>query len=841
MAALTLSALVCAGMAIGVASRVARQAQLANAYDRTQTAAHASAGLLSLTQEYAFYREPRAAQQWRTDHALIQSALADSAALAHFESKNLTSLRETLAELPALFSALEEASGENQTPLAHQRKQMIVDQLITNTQSVADQAYQLSYAVNEQSSLTIFHYLQFFSAVAVIFALVICQFAYLIFRRILRPLSILGDTATGVRLGDLTVRTGSQVNDELGDVAREFDAMTAALAARDMRVVQANEALVREVALRTETEKRILLITDNLPVMVAYVGADGRYGFANQQYREILGYDHTSMVGRLVREVIGDANFARIEKSAQSALDGKPVSFEVRLDSSKNSREFRATYTPDNDASGNVLGFFVMHEDITDRKIASETMRALNSRFELATHAGGIAVWEWDIGTDLLEADSRMYALYQMEMGSGKQQFSAWADRLHPEDRARVEQEIAATIDGTRGYDTEFRVVWPNGEIRTVKANGILTRNQNDQPIMVGINWDISELRRAERAQRYSEERFRLLVDGVADYAVVMLDAHGFVEGWNAAAQHMLAYETEEIIGHSHSLFFPDEAIARRLPQTLLDDAYATGSRRDEGWRVKKNGALFFADVAITALRDDSGALRGYGTLVRDLTVQRERERVISAALDEKETLLKEVYHRVKNNLQVITSLLKLQARALGAGEAQNALTGSIGRVRAMSLVHEKLYQSGTLASIALNDYIGDLCRQLSVTTGAIDHGIDIICDAEPLEIRLEVAVPLGLLLNELVTNCLKHAFPEGRRGKVTIRLRSEPSGIVLVSVIDDGIGIDAQHDIQSSSSLGLKLATTLCSQLDAQLEIVSDSGTTIHIRFAVPTGSPLR
>lgn len=215
----------------------------------------------------------------------------------------------------------------------------------------------------------------------------------------------------------------------------------------------------------------------------------------------------------------------------------------------------------------------------------------------------------------------------------------------------------------------------------------------------------------------------------------------------------------------------------------------------------------------------------------------RDKEALLETALQEKEILLKEVYHRVKNNLQVITSLFNLQARTLPDGLARTALLEGADRVRAMSLVHEKLYQSSNLASVALASYIDDLCARLSGAAGAYQPRLETDVDPD-LAIGLEAAVPLGLILNELISNCLKHAFPEGQQGHIQIKLQREADGLRL-EVADDGVGLPPGFDPATQPSLGLKLVTSLARQLDGRFEMRSNGGTHAVLHFRQPSASP--
>lgn len=834
---LAVSAVLAVAMLVSVTLRIKSQTELLAAFDRTQATVQACSNLLALTQEFAFYGEPRAAQQWRKRFAEIKRNASEEIALPRFHSQNLASIKANVEHLDELFNALETMSTAPVNPLTPMRKQLIVDQLVTNTTNVADDAYQLALEVNDESRQATQLFLTIFVLIAIAFVMIIVYFSFIITRRILLPLARLEEAANAVRNGDLSVRNNSSIKDELGDLGREFDEMTDSLQKRSLSLVMVNADLAQQVALRTQTEQRVRLITDNLPALIAYITTDGVYSFVNRQFDKMLGLDSSTMVGKHVREVLGEKNFENLRPRAAAVFSGKPVTFEVRLDTPKATRDFRANYLPDFDKLGNIVGFFVMHEDITERKAIDAQLHILNNRFLLATKAGGIGVWEWHVASNRMSADARMHELYQVEHNDASDNLYAWSARIHPQDIARVKSELGEVVQNGTPYASEFRLLLPDRSIRIIRGNGVLSGSRTDGSLsLIGVNWDVTDLRRAERAQRDSEERFRLFVENVQGYSIIMLDPKGNIENWNLSAQQMQGYTAKEIIGNNFAVFQMAVAVSADHPAMMLKTAERAGRFHEEGWHLRKDGSKFFSEMAITALRDEAGALRGFGMVTRDLTAQKQKEAAISEALQEKETLLKEVYHRVKNNLQVITSLLKLQARTLGPGPAFEALSESVGRVRAMSIVHEKLYQSGTLSSISVKDYIDDLCRDLATTTGASDRGVVISCAIAPIQLGLETAVPLGLLLNELVSNCLKHAFVEGRTGgAVKISMARDGVSHAVLKVADNGIGMDAGFDIQLANSLGLKLATTLTAQLDGDIDIVNDGGMLVVIRFPIP------
>jgi len=207
--------------------------------------------------------------------------------------------------------------------------------------------------------------------------------------------------------------------------------------------------------------------------------------------------------------------------------------------------------------------------------------------------------------------------------------------------------------------------------------------------------------------------------------------------------------------------------------------------------------------------------------------------RNITKALKEKELMLKEIHHRVKNNMQVISSLINLQAGRIEDQDYKNMFDEIRDRIRSMALVHEQLYRSRDLAYINLKDYItqltGRLMRSYSIAPGKIELKID----ANDLYIGIDKAVPCGLITNELISNALKYAFPDDMKGHINIKLDKDDNGKLLLNIKDNGIGLTQDFNLQNADSLGLELVIMLVEQIDGSLDITGDEGTEVTIIFA--------
>jgi PAS domain S-box-containing protein len=327
--------------------------------------------------------------------------------------------------------------------------------------------------------------------------------------------------------------------------------------------------------------------------------------------------------------------------------------------------------------------------------------------------------------------------------------------------------------------------------------------------------FDVTERRR-------HEERFRRVAES-APSAMVMVDPAGHITLVNAQAERMFGHARDALLGQSVELLVPDrfrDHHPRERDGFLAEPrARAMGAGRDL-FAKRADGSEFPVEIGLNPLDTDEGPM--VLAAIVDITERKQAEELIRASLHEKEVLLQEVYHRVKNNLQVLVSLISLQERALSDPAARDALRQSANRVKAMSLVHEMLYRSERLSNLDLGRYLAALVEHLMDTYDARGSGIVVDTQIEAIEVRLEVAIPLGLVINELVTNCLKHAFKERAEGRVSLRARRDATDRIEVVLRDDGSGIAAHVDTAATGTLGLQVVRALTAQLGGEVSFNS-------------------
>ncbi len=230
------------------------------------------------------------------------------------------------------------------------------------------------------------------------------------------------------------------------------------------------------------------------------------------------------------------------------------------------------------------------------------------------------------------------------------------------------------------------------------------------------------------------------------------------------------------------------------------------------------------------------GSVTHYQGIAIDITDRKQAQEKIKTSLLEKETMLKEIHHRVKNNLQVISSLLSLQSGYVHDENYRKIFQESQDRVKVMANIHTMLYQSADLARVDFGGFIRDLAGRLQQSYGSAASPVEIHANVSDVSLPIETSIPCGLILNELVSNALKHAFPEGRGGEVNISMKAEGDHFTL-TVQDNGIGFPEAVDFQNTQSLGLELVNLLVGQINGTIDLQVDGGTTFTITFPAVSG----
>ncbi|MGL6282783.1 MAG: histidine kinase dimerization/phosphoacceptor domain -containing protein, partial [Microcoleaceae cyanobacterium] len=475
-------------------------------------------------------------------------------------------------------------------------------------------------------------------------------------------------------------------------------------------------------------------------------------------------------------------------------------------------QEISITLTPD----GQTIGIC---RDITERKLAEQALRDSEGRLHKIFNSmmDGIIVLDRENGRILFvnPATEKLLGRKEAEL---------------------IQIELGRFIDVSKPQEVEF--ISRQQEVIAVELC-LVAITWDGQPAYLASLRDISDRLRTEQALRMSEIRLQYLlssspaviysckVDG--DYGATFMSenvinmmgypASWFTKNWSFWLDHV----------------HPDDqsSVLKFINENLAIDGKGTCEYRFQ----HRDGSYRWVMDQFKLIHNEAGKPVEFVGYWADISDRKIAEEKLKNLLREKEYLLKEIHHRVKNNLQIISSLLKLQSRHIEDPKALAMFKDSRNRVISMALLHERLYRSNDLAQIDAHEYISSLVKHLKNSFGSQQQNITITTDIDHIFLNVDIALPCGLIVSELVSNALKYAFPHAEQGNISLSLR-EDENMCILQVQDNGIGLPPNVESKKQQSLGLQLVNNLSEQLQGQLLVENQAGVLYRLIFCLTNHS---
>jgi PAS domain S-box-containing protein len=476
--------------------------------------------------------------------------------------------------------------------------------------------------------------------------------------------------------------------------------------------------------------------------------------------------------------------------------------------------------------------YLALVRDVTERHRMQQELKEKERLLVDSQAIAHIGSWMMDVKTRQITWSDESYRLYGLSPETDKApSWEQYLTLLHPDDRSTLQIWCEDCVAGKEPAALEFRTNLINGQNHWLWGICQLEMGMDGEPWrMVGTVQDITQQKDITDALRDSENRFKSFLDNSVVIAWLK-DSQGRYVYLSANFEKRIGKPYKEWSGKTDYEIWPVEFAKQyhAYDQKVLADKQPIEIIEES---INADGSLIWWLKCKFPFQDSHGDWF-VGGLAVDITHQVIATDHLKEALSEKELLLKEIYHRVKNNLQIISSLINLQIKSIKNDQAADILKQSADRIKAMAILHERLYQSKDLAKIEFNEYVRCLADHLLVSFGVITSRIKLNLLIEEVYLDVDTAIPCGLIINELLSNAFLHAFPNHRVGEISLSFKQDQNNFVL-SVSDNGIGFPADFEVQDSGSLGLHLVSLLTKQLLGKLAISNKNGATLEMQFPI-------
>ncbi|MDJ1174852.1 PAS domain-containing sensor histidine kinase [Roseofilum capinflatum] len=506
---------------------------------------------------------------------------------------------------------------------------------------------------------------------------------------------------------------------------------------------------------------------------------------------------------------------------------------------------------------GEVVGQVGLGNSLTETTLNIEALRDSEERFRHLVENLNEVFWLMDIENQAVIYVSPSYEkVWGQSCESLYENPQSWLSVIHPQESDRIQATLPAQRHGP--WEQEYRILHPSGVTRWVRTRCFPVRHPaGDRTYrLASISEDITERKQTQVALERSISLLQATLDSTAD-GILVLNREGNILNFNQQYVQMWRIPPKILSSRDSQLVNAFLLDQMRYPEDFINFINQDYQNPAE---IHQNIIELIDDRIIELISrpyELSGQIRGRVHCFSDVTTQRKAAESLESlnedlesrvnkrtaqlrhlneqlqlSVQEKETLLKELHHRVKNNLQVIASLLRLQSSYVQNPQDRELFKDSENRVRSMSLIHEKLYRSQEMGEINAQDYLYTVVNNLISSYGISSQRIKMDFNLEPIALDVDTAIPCGLIVNELISNCFKYAFSEDSLGIIKVEFTSQENHTVHLVVADNGRGLPEGFDLEEIDSLGLQLVQNLVEQLEGNLTLIGNEGTQIAINF---------
>jgi len=570
-------------------------------------------------------------------------------------------------------------------------------------------------------------------------------------------------------------------------------------------------------------------------VMFVVLDTNARVVMINKKGCEILGYKEDEILGKdWFSHFLPKESRDKVRSVFNKLIKGdlKPPEFYTNPIVTKNGEQRYLSFHNNilRNREGNIVGTLSSGEDITERKKTEEALRKSEQKYRNFFKTARDCVFITSRDGKWLDMNDAAVELFEYISKEELRKGSVYDLYARPEERDAHLKKIEK-----KGYEKENPIDLKKKDgtiIHTLITSVPIEDERGKVTAYQGTIRDITKQKKTEAALKESEARYRALFDRSRDIVFIHDFKGNFIDA-NKAALDIFGYSKEEIRALNFSFLLADNEQNSEVGRALKELA-ETGRQKEltEFKLKKKNGEIIWVETKSSVVFRDGNPVAIQG-IARDVTKRKKAEQQIERSLHEKEVLLQEIHHRVKNNMQIIISLLRLQSHDVKDKRDLELFRMSQERIYSMALIHEKLYRSKDFTRVNFAQYFESFIIHILHTYNVDSKKIRYNLDVDEVKVDINKAIPLGLIFNELVSNVFKHAFPDGRRGEVLIKLRRPKKNKKITLIIrDNGVGMPDELDVENPKTLGLQLVKDLVEQINGDIRIKKKAGTEIEVIF---------
>jgi len=585
------------------------------------------------------------------------------------------------------------------------------------------------------------------------------------------------------------------------------------------------------------SSERLTALVESMPDAIFFKNGKGQLLITNEAAKKLFKLHEIDWIGKDEKELADLHPHFRLAHEACEIDDekawqvGKLTLFtEFPIDEWGRTRVYDVRKMPIFNTDGSRKALVIIGRDITERKAAEEQIIQSEKRMHEAQAIAKIGSWQFDLQTFELTWSREHYRIFELDETPADKLYDVYRSKIHPDDIAELDRLVNRAIEGGFGFIYEHRVVCKDGSIKNVLSVGQTVKGANGKAMAVnGTLQDITEQKKA--VKKLADERLllRTIINNLPMNVYAKNLSRQKILANQIVDEYMGASSEQEVVGKDDlALFFKDsEAISLEEDRQVFAGNSILGK---ETLNLRKDGSQTWFLISKVPLKNTEGKITGVVGVSVDITERKQQEEALLASNREKDLLIKEIHHRIKNNLQLISSVIFIRMSKMPVSKTRDFLDETRQKIKAIALIHENLLQTESLNKINISVYLNRLLTDLQIAYSTQEANITVAVNIESILVTTDVAINCSLIVNELFTNSMKHAFKDRQGGLISVSIQKQEDKLEFV-MSDDGMGM-MDDQARNVISFGMQLLDVFFKQLNAKVTVDTTKGTHYQLLF---------